>query len=102
MMGPLSENRVASFSFFTHIDLFLLFGIFLFKHEKPNELCGKGIVYLISFLATICFFFILTIYDFLLPPLMPSAEDSVDIDERTFSGAVFKRTISSIRGAVKG
>ena len=61
MMGPLSENRVASFSFFTHIDLFLLFGIFLFKHEKPNELRGKGIFYLISFLATICFFFILTI-----------------------------------------
>ena len=61
MMGPLSENRVASFSFFTHIDLFLLFGIFLFKHEKPNELHGKGLFYLISFIVTICVFFILTI-----------------------------------------
>ncbi len=61
MMGPLSENKVASFSFFTHIDLYLLFGIFLFRHEKPNELSGKGIFYLLLFVLTISCYFILTV-----------------------------------------
>ena len=42
MMGPVMESRVASFSYITHIDIFLVYGLYILKnHKKDARLVGK-------------------------------------------------------------
>ena len=62
MMGPIIESRVASFSYITHIDLFLLYG-FVFLKKSSNQIINQNeILKFLFFLTLILFFFLLTIF----------------------------------------
>jgi len=62
MMGPIIESRVASFSFITHIDLFLLYGLFFLKKSSKQIINQKEILKFLFLLTLILFFFLLTIF----------------------------------------
>ena len=62
MMGPIIESRVASFSYITHIDLFLLYGLFFLKKSSKQIINQKEILKFLFLLTLILFFFLLTIF----------------------------------------
>ena len=61
LMGPPSEFRVASFSYITHIDLYLIFGLYLNKNPKLKLNYYKNFKILILSTSCLILYFILTI-----------------------------------------
>jgi len=62
MLGPLTENRVASFPFITHIDIFLIFGLLIFKDTFPSELRFEGRITILFSLLIFSSFFLITLF----------------------------------------
>ena len=61
LMGPPSEYRVASFSYITHIDLFLIYGLYLNRNRDSKLLDYQNFKILIFFALCLIIYFILTI-----------------------------------------
>jgi hypothetical protein len=61
LMGPISEARVAAFPYITHIDIFLIFGIFLFEKKINQNIQIKESIKLILLVSSLILFFLLTI-----------------------------------------
>lgn len=61
LMGPRTEYRVASFSFITHIDIYLLFGLYLNKNYNHKILENQNFRFLTILTFLLSIFFLLTI-----------------------------------------
>ena len=61
MMGPLMESRVASFSYITHIDIFLIYGLYILKNHKIQNLTILKLYDFLIFVPIIFLFFIATV-----------------------------------------
>jgi len=61
LMGPPSEYRVASFSYITHIDLYLIYGIYLNKNQNLRLPRYQNFKPLILFTSFLLIYFILTV-----------------------------------------
>ncbi|MAJ33055.1 MAG: hypothetical protein CMF95_00660 [Candidatus Marinimicrobia bacterium] len=61
MMGPVMESRVASFSYITHIDIFLIYGLCILKNHKIQNLTILNLSDFLIFVPIISLFFIATV-----------------------------------------
>ena len=61
MMGPVMESRVASFSYITHIDIFLIYGLCILKNHKIQNLTILNLSDFLIFVPIISLFFISTV-----------------------------------------
>ena len=61
MMGPIMESRVASFSYITHIDIFLIFGLYIFKDSQVQDIKSINLYTFLSFVFLVSIFTLLTI-----------------------------------------
>ena len=61
MMGPVMESRVASFSYITHIDIFLIYGLYILKNHKIQNLTILKLYDFLIFVPIIFLFFIATV-----------------------------------------
>ena len=61
LLGPPSEYRVASFSYITHIDLYLIYGIYLNKNKGLRLPNYQNFKFLILFTLLLVIYFILTV-----------------------------------------
>ena len=61
MMGPIMESRVASFSYITHIDIFLIYGLIFLKNPTIQNINIFELSKLLFFVFIISIFFLSTI-----------------------------------------
>ncbi len=60
-MGPLLKESKVAFSIFTHIDIFLIWGLISFQKSNQNDIPNKVIIYLLAITYCLIVFFFSTI-----------------------------------------
>ena len=60
-MGPLLKESKVAFSIFTHIDIFLIWGLISFQKSTQNDIPNKVIIYLLAITYCLIVFFFSTI-----------------------------------------